>query len=68
MDNPHTTAALLKDLLPGIDVKMDVGHVLFSRLSKSFDKSHESYSEWRVNGDGGCCISKYCRQCLALCG
>jgi len=45
VDNPHTTAALLRDLLPGIDVNMDIGHVLFSRLSKSFDKSHESYTQ-----------------------
>ncbi len=43
VDNPHTVEATLKQLLPGAEVKMDIGHVLFSRLSPFFDKAHPLY-------------------------
>jgi hypothetical protein len=41
--NPHTVADTLQKELPGVEVKMDVGHVLFSRLNPSFDKKHPQY-------------------------
>ncbi|WIA41424.1 hypothetical protein OEZ86_005007 [Tetradesmus obliquus] len=44
VDNPHTVAPTLRRLLPGVDVKMDVGHVFFSRLNPHFDKKHPLYS------------------------
>jgi len=40
VDNPHTVENLLKKVLPGVQVKMDAGHVLFSRLGKKFCKKH----------------------------
>jgi hypothetical protein len=43
VDNPHTVAATLKQLLLDVEVKMDVGHVLFSRLNPFFDKKHPLY-------------------------
>jgi hypothetical protein len=43
VDNPHTVAETLQKELPGVEVKMDVGHVLFSRLNPSFDKKHPQY-------------------------
>lgn len=45
VDNPHTVEALLQRVLPGITVKMDPGHVLFSRLGKLLDKNHALYGE-----------------------
>lgn len=50
VDNPHTTASLLKEVFPHAKVMMDVGHVLFSRLGKHLDKSHAMYSEWPAWG------------------
>eukprot|EP00775_Hariotina_reticulata_P012129 gene12129-12267_t len=40
VDNPHTVENLLKKVLPGVQVKMDAGHVLFSRLGKRLSKKH----------------------------
>jgi hypothetical protein len=40
VDNPHIVEGLLKRVLPEVEVKMDAGHVLFSRLGKLLDKQH----------------------------
>jgi hypothetical protein len=45
VDNPHTVEALLKRVLPDAEVKMDAGHVLFSRLGKLLDKLHALYGK-----------------------
>jgi hypothetical protein len=45
VDNPHTTKNLLKEAFPQAKVMMDIGHVLFSRCGKRFDKSHPLYRE-----------------------
>lgn len=45
VDNPHTVEALLNRVLPDAQVKMDAGHVIFSRLGKRLDKNHIAYSE-----------------------
>lgn len=48
VDNPHTVEGLIKKTLPGVEVKMDAGHVLFSRLGKLLDKKHALQGDWRV--------------------
>lgn len=55
VDNPHTTKNLLKEAFPSAMVVMDVGHVLFSRLGKLFDKSHPLYSEYPAQGTPPAC-------------
>jgi hypothetical protein len=47
VDNPNTVEALLKRVLPGAEVKMDAGHVLFSRLGKLLDQQHALYGEYQ---------------------
>jgi hypothetical protein len=32
-------------MLPNASIKMDVGHVLFGRLGKRFDKAHAMYGK-----------------------
>jgi hypothetical protein len=48
LDNPHTVEALLKRVLPDAEIKMDAGHVLFSRLGKLLDKNHALHGEQRM--------------------
>lgn len=45
VDNPHVTAGQLREMLPDAEIKMDVGHVLFSRLCKHLDKQHSLCSK-----------------------
>lgn len=45
VDNPHTVEGLLNRILPDAEVKMDAGHVLFSRLGKKLDQQHALYGE-----------------------
>jgi hypothetical protein len=40
--------AVLKRVLPDAEIKMDAGHVLFSRLGKPLDKNHALYGEQRM--------------------
>jgi hypothetical protein len=54
VDNPHTTKNLLKEAFPLAKVVMDIGHVLFSRLGKLFDKSHPMYSKWPACKEAPC--------------
>jgi hypothetical protein len=37
--------AVLKRVLPDAEIKMDAGHVLFSRLGKPLDNNHTLYGE-----------------------
>lgn len=47
VDNPVTTEGVLKEVLPDVQVKMDVGHVLYKRFGRCFDKAHPMYGESR---------------------
>jgi hypothetical protein len=40
---------MLRRVLPDAEVKMDAGHVLFSRLGKLLDQLHALYGEWPSN-------------------
>lgn len=45
VDDPRTMESSLQTIYPDAVVKMDVGHVIFSRVGPLLDKTHEQYGE-----------------------
>jgi hypothetical protein len=45
VDDPRTMEAELRKAFPRAAIKMDAGHVIFSRLGKLLDKTHCRYRE-----------------------
>jgi hypothetical protein len=35
----------LREAFPDAEIKMDVGHMIFSRIGKQLDKNHSNYRE-----------------------
>jgi hypothetical protein len=52
--------ALLKKVLPNAQVKMDAGHVLFSRLGKMLDQLHALYGEYQQEQPQICTLQLPC--------
>jgi hypothetical protein len=50
MDDPGSMEGVMQEAFPEALCKMDVGHVLFSRVGKRLDKAHVNYSEYQANG------------------
>jgi hypothetical protein len=47
VDDPRSMERELRKAFPNAAIKMDVGHVIFSRLGKLLDKTHCRYRECR---------------------
>lgn len=45
VDDPRSMEQLLQQVFPGAEIKMDVGHLIFSRIGKLLNKSHPRYGE-----------------------
>jgi hypothetical protein len=45
VDDPRSMAGVLGSIFTGALVKMDVGHIIFSRIGPLLDKLHEQYCE-----------------------
>lgn len=45
VDDPRSMAGVLGSIFTGALVKMDVGHIIFSRIGPLLDKLHEQYRE-----------------------
>ncbi len=48
MDDVNTMEGPLREAFPDAEPKMDVGHVIFSRLGKLLSKSHGNYREYHA--------------------
>lgn len=52
VDDPNGMENDIISAIPNASVKMDVGHIIFSRLGPMLDKKHEKYREcptWQRN-------------------
>lgn len=45
VDDPRTMEGALRQSFVGAIIKMDMGHVIFSRIGPLLDKTHEQYCE-----------------------
>jgi hypothetical protein len=46
VDDPKSMESVLAQVFPDAEIKMDVGHVIFSRLGKLLQKTHTHYREF----------------------
>jgi hypothetical protein len=45
VDDPINMQGYLCEAFPDAEIKMDVGHMIFSRVGKQLDKNHSNYRE-----------------------
>jgi hypothetical protein len=45
VDDPINMQGHLHEAFPDAEIKMDVGHMIFSRIGKLLDKNHSNYRE-----------------------
>lgn len=49
VDDPVSMERSLKEAFPQAEIRMDVGHIIFSRIGKRLDKTHVNYREFGIS-------------------